>query len=49
MDKGSSEDAWGIKICPIRNKQCLEGQCAWWMEEDKMCAVKKIKLPAQDR
>jgi len=43
MDNETSANEWGVKICPVRNKQCLEAQCAWWLEEDKMCAIKKKK------
>ena len=43
MNNENSSGEWAIKICPLRNKQCLEGQCAWWLEEEKMCAIKKRK------
>jgi hypothetical protein len=43
MDKDDSLRDWEIKICPIRNKQCLQHQCAWWLEGEKMCAIKKLK------
>ena len=36
---------WGLDICPLRNKQCLRQQCAWWVQELKMCAVKKAAYP----
>ena len=44
MDKESSASEWGVKICPIRNKQCLNIQCAWWCEEESVCVVKKFKV-----
>lgn len=44
MNKENALQDWEIKICPIRNKQCLQRQCAWWLEEDKMCAIKKSRL-----
>jgi len=44
MDRENVANEWGVKICPVRNKQCLEAQCAWWLEEESMCAVKKIKI-----
>jgi len=44
MEKENLSNEWGIKICPVRNKQCLETQCAWWLEAEKACAVKKIAV-----
>ncbi|MDP8298499.1 MAG: hypothetical protein P9L88_01140 [Candidatus Tantalella remota] len=42
MNKEGSLSDWGVKMCPVRNKQCLEDECAWWREEEKACAVKII-------
>ena len=40
---------WGIKKCPLVDRQCMEGQCAWWIEDEKACAVKKIAVHGQDK
>lgn len=33
---------WEVRIRPLRNKQCLREQCAWWLKETSKCAVTKI-------
>lgn len=43
--ENNSLKEWEVAICPIRSKQCLRGQCAWWLKEDKECAVAKIASP----
>ena len=44
MNKESASLDWGVKKCPLLDRQCMEKQCAWWVEDDKMCAIKKIKV-----
>jgi len=41
MDNPGSLKEWGAKVCPLRNKQCLQDACAWWNEVDRVCAIKK--------
>ncbi|NQT90903.1 MAG: hypothetical protein HQ558_06590 [Candidatus Omnitrophica bacterium] len=41
MEKNNLGD-WDVKICPLRSKQCLRTQCAWWLQEYKACSVTKI-------
>ncbi len=43
MENKETLQNWAIKICPLRNKQCLQQQCAWWAEEEKACAIKIIR------
>ncbi len=47
MEKENSLQDWEVRICPLRNKQCLRAQCAWWLQEDKMCAIKKMAQRAR--
>ncbi|MGB2601623.1 MAG: hypothetical protein WBD00_02200 [Candidatus Omnitrophota bacterium] len=39
---------WGIKKCPLVDRQCIEDQCAWWIEGDNTCAIKKIAVRGKD-
>lgn len=39
---------WGIKKCPLLDRQCMQVQCAWWMEREMECALKKIASRGQD-
>ncbi|MFH1996789.1 MAG: hypothetical protein ABIJ27_07360 [Candidatus Omnitrophota bacterium] len=41
MDKDNSLTSWGVKVCPIRSKACMKEQCAWWLEDENMCSMKK--------
>jgi hypothetical protein len=34
----------GVAICPLRSKQCLQGQCAWWLADSGKCAITKMAL-----
>jgi hypothetical protein len=42
MEKENVAGDWDVKICPLRNKQCLQQQCAWWLVDRKECAVTRI-------
>ncbi|MFC1807871.1 hypothetical protein ACFL0T_05840 [Candidatus Omnitrophota bacterium] len=50
MDKNLENlDSWDVEVCPLRGKQCLRKKCAWWVTEEKRCAVVKIaSLPAKN-
>jgi hypothetical protein len=41
-------DDWGIKKCPLVDRQCMKGQCAWWVEDDKECAIKRIATKTKE-
>ncbi len=43
MDEEKTMNDWGIKLCPLLNKQCLKEQCAWWDGEGLRCAIPGIK------
>ena len=40
-EENALNNDWGLKMCPILNKQCLRDQCAWWVEDEGVCAIKK--------
>ncbi len=44
MEKENTLKEWEINICPLRNKQCLRKQCAWWLENENMCIVRKTGI-----
>lgn len=33
-----------IKTCPILHADCLKEKCAWWIEQEKRCAIVEIAL-----
>lgn len=39
---------WGVKKCPLVNRQCMEKECAWWVEGEKKCSVLKIAINQKD-
>jgi hypothetical protein len=45
-NKESVGDNWELALCPLRNKQCLQQQCAWWLKDNKECAITKIASSA---
>ncbi|MBN1405379.1 MAG: hypothetical protein JW946_02545 [Candidatus Omnitrophica bacterium] len=42
MDEEKALHEWGLRVCPLRGKQCLCKGCAWWLEKEQTCAIKKI-------
>ena len=35
---------FGMKYCPLLNKECLEEQCMWYYKDEKKCAILVIAV-----